>query len=279
MENLFEYFVHNRKSKYCRIIYTILPYINVDIKILNILKMIIEEFEAWTFNISWYGTSTRPDGIWNKTYSVVSLFLPPWEDESSECRDDEDQGGERGWKGALGNARVKLGARGGIIKEAGNAKEAVTLSVLYVSSVWPRMRSRLSLQFSRLGRQLRSLVLFSLLHADGSSLSLLSSTTKETPSERIRRSIPSRGIFKCHQPAISEVGLASTSLGDGSRSLVGSATRWPLTLKKSFQKKREKVPWDLKNLSSFMNFFFFFLTRSYELLHKLSKACYKIYSI
>lgn len=115
------------------------------------------------FNISWYGTSTRPDGIWNtKTYSVVFLFLPPREDEPSECRDDEDEGGERGWKGALGNARVELGARGGIIKEAGNAKEAVTLSALCVSSVWPRMRGRLSLQFSRLGRQLRSPVSCSL---------------------------------------------------------------------------------------------------------------------
>jgi len=125
--------------------------------------------------------------MWNtETYSVVSLFLPPWEDERSECRDDEDGRGERGWKGALGNARVKLGARGGIIKEAGNAKEAVTLSALYVSSVWPRMRGRLSLQFSRLGRQHRSPVSFSLLRADGSSLSL-PSQKKERASVHVGR--------------------------------------------------------------------------------------------
>lgn len=37
----------------------------------------------------------------------IPPFLPPWEDKPSECRDDEDEGGERGWKGALGNARSR----------------------------------------------------------------------------------------------------------------------------------------------------------------------------
>jgi len=94
-------------------------------------------------------------------------------------------------------------------------RESITLFALCVSSVWPRMRGRLSLQFSRLGRLLRFYVSFPLACRHGLSLSLspsLSFFRHERKSEHVRRSIPSRGTFKCHQPAISEVGFASANL-------------------------------------------------------------------
>lgn len=103
------------------------------------------------FNISWYGTSTR---IWNtETYSVISPSLRGRAERVS--RWGRRTGVERR---ARERSRQTRSERWYNKRSGERAKEAVTPSALYVSSVWPRMRGRLSLQFSRLGRQLRSFI-------------------------------------------------------------------------------------------------------------------------
>lgn len=135
--------------------------------------------------------------------------------------------------------------------------------LLRVSSVWPRMRVGLSLQFSRLGRRSFSLApitiplsLFIRLSVSLShSVSLpslpriapLSLSLSVCPSVRLSlalfcRSIPSRRTFKCHQPD-REVGL-DVSLYRVCLKCLTSA-RVPLTGKKRCRVKIRRCYWGI----------------------------------